>query len=93
MGIEVQFPAGANILLFFTVSILAVWPMHPPTLLVPQAVHPTVKQLQSDPDQSDGPIPKVKSARSLPNAFIPKGLIRHRDNSYCFHLQLIWYQL
>ena len=41
------------------VYILAVGPIQPPTLCVPQAIRPTIKQLQSDNDQSAGP-PKCK---------------------------------
>jgi len=70
MGIGVQFPAGTNILIFFTVSILAVGPIQPPTLCVPQAIRPTIKQLQSDTDQSAGP-PKYKELTHCLHTKVP----------------------
>jgi hypothetical protein len=70
MGIGVQFPAGTNILLFFAVSILAVGPIQPPTLHVPQAIRPTIKQLQSDTDQSAGP-PKCRELTQCLHTKVP----------------------
>lgn len=86
MRIGVQFPDGAKMFLFITVSILAVRPPQPPTLHAPQVICPAMKQPRPDTDNSVVPSATAKSAWSFPSTFKANCLMKHRENYTDFTL-------